>query len=303
MHVRWANSDRRLIVPLGTAGWPAEARRHRATTDTSQPEFHTAAHPSADPTLDHQPVRVLDRERYTNELEDLHRSDTIIPYTGVRRPDNTMVYYPGLGATTDASGHRFRDDHEAATLDSYRIPQLRGQLALDTAIIVPANGRRPGLSRSYPKRLRWVTRHLDMHEQLAGIPEAQGALKMIDLTLSPDEKNLVGYANEAIRFFEGHRVDPSHVKALFHIGGQMTVYRGPKTDQFCNMLRDEDRQAFFHQLEESREHHTAIATWNDDENCNGHSVIRFNIPIDIRPLLAQASDSTEIPAPAGGSHP
>ena len=61
-----------------------------------------------------------------------------------------------------------------------------------------------------------------MHEFLAGVPEDAGALKMIDFTLSPDDKHIVGYGKEASKVFADHRVDPSHVEALFRLDGQLT---------------------------------------------------------------------------------
>ena len=136
------------------------------------------------------------------------------------------------------------------------------------------------------------------------MPEDGGALKMIDLTLSPDDKHIVGYGKEACKDFTDHLVDPSHVEALFRLGGQLTVYKGPITERFCNIAPDATTEAIkcFRQLEESKEHSAAIATWNDDDNCNGHSVIRFNLPIDIKPLLQQALSPSHQPAPPPASN-
>ena len=51
---------------------------------------------------------------------------------------------------------------------------------------------------------------------------------MIVLTLSPDDKNIIGYGKEAYKFFADNR----HVEALFRLGGQLTVYKGPQTEKF-----------------------------------------------------------------------
>ncbi len=83
---------------------------------------------------------VFDKERHTNSLDDLPRAMDVIPYTGPKRPDNTMVYYPGRDATVEASDHVFRDDNVPPTTDSHRVPWRNSWLALDETIIVPANG-------------------------------------------------------------------------------------------------------------------------------------------------------------------
>ena len=54
----------------------------------------------------------------------------------------------------------------------------------------------------------------------------------------------------------------------------------------------------FQKVEELEEHTTAIATLNDDDNCNGHSTIRFNLLIYIRPILRKVSSSMQQTAPS-----
>ena len=157
MHVRSATSSRSLIIPLSKTGWTQDVRRQRDKVDEGQREFHVPPGRPADAALDRQPIVVFDRERYKGDLEDMPRAVEVIPYTGPKRPDNTMVYYPARNSAVDASGHLFRDDDGPPTLDSHRVPCRDGRLVLDEAIIVPANARRPGLAYSYPKRLRWVT--------------------------------------------------------------------------------------------------------------------------------------------------
>ena len=89
-------------------------------------------------------------------------------------------------------------------------------MRLDYCTIVPANAIAPGLPYSTPKILRWLTRKLDIHEQTLGIAERDAAFKMYDLTLSPDNANLVEYGRQAKNNFKQNMVDPIHVGNVFH---------------------------------------------------------------------------------------
>jgi hypothetical protein len=52
MHVRWANSSRRLSTPLSKTGWTPEVRRRRDDVDEGQPELPVPPGPPADVALD-----------------------------------------------------------------------------------------------------------------------------------------------------------------------------------------------------------------------------------------------------------
>ena len=93
----------------------------------------------------------------------------------------------------------------------------------------------PGLPYSTSKMLRWISRTLGEHEQVLGIAAKDAALEMYDLTLSPDDANLVESGRQAETIFEQNMVDPRHVRHIFHLDGQLTVYKGKKIEEWCRL--------------------------------------------------------------------
>ena len=204
---------------------------------------------------------------------------------------NTNDWYPGEDADTDASGHQWRREGNATPhIESFKVPRnvgVPGGLRLDHAIIVPANAIAPGLPYSAPKILRWLTRKLDIHEQALGVNESDAAFKMYDLTLSPDDANLAEYGRQAERIFDQNGVDPIHVRNVFHLGGQLTVYKGKKIEAWCNARADE-RMRRKTPYTFQGEVFPCLHTFNNDANCKGDSCLHLHLPLDASALFERA---------------